>query len=73
MIEAATPALKLSQAAGTVRADLTSADLRILTAMLGSGLHTAEAHERNVIASRTLELVLDAIRAQPGAGSGKGS
>jgi len=73
VIEAATPALKLSQAAGTVRADLASADLRILTAMLGSGLHNAEAHERNVIASRTLELVLDAIRAQPGAGSGKGS
>lgn len=62
MIEAATPALRTSQDAGLVRPDLTPADVRVLAAMLGAGLHNATVSERNAIARRTLELVLDAIR-----------
>lgn len=65
MIEAATPALRVSQAAGVVRADLTPADVRVLSAMLGAGLHNAAPAERNAMARRTLELVLDAIRPRP--------
>lgn len=62
MVDAALPALKASQAAGTVRADLTASDIRVLSAMLGAGLHNATLAERNAIAARTLELVLDAVR-----------
>ena len=65
MIEAATPALIVSQAAGAVRADLTPADVRVLSAMLGAGLHNAAPGERTAMAKRTLELVLDAIKARP--------
>lgn len=65
IVAAAGPALAVSQAAGAVRPDLTSADLRVLAAMLGAGLHNAAPEERNAIARRTLELVLDAIRARP--------
>jgi AcrR family transcriptional regulator len=65
MIAAGEPALKTSQAAGTVRADLAASDIRVLSAMLGAGLHNAAPAERNAIAARTLELVLDAIRPRP--------
>lgn len=65
MIEAATPALRVSQAAGAVRTDLTSTDVRVLSAMLGAGLHNAVPAERDAMARRTLELVLDAIRPRP--------
>jgi AcrR family transcriptional regulator len=65
MIDAATPALTVSQAAGAVRPDMTPADVRVLSGMLGAGLHHAAPSERNAMASRTLELVLDAIRARP--------
>lgn len=65
MITAAVPALRVSQAAGVVRADLTPADVRVLSAMLGAGLHNAAPDERTAMAKRTLELVLDAIRARP--------
>lgn len=65
MVEAALPALKVSQAAGVVRPDLTSADIRVLSAMLGAGLHNATLAERNAVAARTLELVLDAVRYRP--------
>ncbi|KQW82471.1 TetR/AcrR family transcriptional regulator [Brevundimonas sp. Root1279] len=64
MIEAATPSLKLSQAAGTVRGDLEASDIRVLASMLGAGLHNAAPDERNAMARRTLELVLDAVRAR---------
>lgn len=64
MMEAAAPALRVSQAAGAVRADLTAGDMRVLSAMLGAGLHNAP-DERAAIAHRTLELVLDAIRPRP--------
>lgn len=62
LVEAAAPALKVSQAAGAVRSDLTTRDIRVLSAMLGAGLHNAAPRERNAIARRTLELVLDAVR-----------
>lgn len=65
MIAAAGPALRISQAAGAVRADLTLADVRVLAAMLGAGLHHATPDERTAMAKRTLELVLDAIKAHP--------
>lgn len=65
MIEAATPALNVSRAAGAVRADLTPDDVRVLSAMLGAGLHNAAPVDRTAIAARTLELVLDAIKARP--------
>jgi AcrR family transcriptional regulator len=66
MVEAAMPALKTSQAAGVVRADLAASDIRVLSAMLGAGLHNAAPRERNMIAARSLEFVLDAVRAVPG-------
>lgn len=62
LVAAATPAMRVSKAAGTVREDLTASDIRVLSAMLGAGLHNAAPAERNAIARRTLELVLDAIR-----------
>lgn len=65
MVTAALPALKVSQAAGVVRADLEASDIRVLSAMLGAGLHNAAPRERTAIARRTLELVLDAVRARP--------
>jgi AcrR family transcriptional regulator len=68
LVKAATPALKVSQTAGVVRADLKPADIRIVSAMLGAALNNAVSAERNAIARRTLELVLDAVRARPGDG-----
>lgn len=65
MVEAAGPALEVSRAAGTVRPDLEVSDIRVLAAMLGAGLHNAADAERNAIARRTLEFVLDAVRARP--------
>jgi AcrR family transcriptional regulator len=62
LVKAATPALKVSQAAGLVRPDLKPADIRIVSAMLGAALHNAAPAERNTIARRTLELVLDSVR-----------
>ena len=64
LVKAATPALKLSQACGVVRPDFRPADIRIVTAMLGAALHNAAPAERNALARRTLELVLDAVRAR---------
>lgn len=64
LVKAATPALKRSQAAGVVRPDLKPADIRIVTAMLGAALHNAVPAERNALARRTLELVLDAVRSR---------
>lgn len=64
MRQAAMPALRISQAAGLVRADLTPDDIRVLAAMLAGGLHNASLRERNAIARRSLELVLDAVRAR---------
>ena len=58
------PSLKVSQAAGVVRGDLKASDIRVLAAMLGGGIHNAKPAERNAIARRTLELVLDAVRAR---------
>lgn len=69
MVRAALPALKVSQAAGAVRADLKGSDIRVLAAMLGAGLHNATPSERNAIARRTLELVLDAVRTRVGDGA----
>lgn len=66
MIEAAAAPLKVSQAAGVVRPDLTLKDIRVLAAMLGGGLHNATPRERNGIARRTLELVSDAVKARLG-------
>lgn len=57
--------LKASQAADVVRPDLTPADMRLLSAMLGAGLHNAAPRERNAIARRTLELVIDSVRSRP--------
>lgn len=65
LVRAATPALKVSQAAGAVRSDLKPADIRIVSAMLGAALHNADAAERNALARRTLTLVLDSLRALP--------
>lgn len=62
LVKAATPALKASQAAGVARPDLEPADIRIVSAMLGAALHNAAPAERNAIARRTLELVLDSVR-----------
>lgn len=62
LVKAATPALEVSRAAGVVRADLKPADIRIVSAMLGAALHNAAPAERNVIARRTLEFVLDSLR-----------
>jgi len=63
LVKAATPALKVSQAAGVVRPDLEPADIRIVSAMLGAALHNADPAERNALARRTLALVLDSLRA----------
>ncbi len=63
MARIAEPSLAISKAAGLVRPDLSIADIRVLAAMLGAGLHNAAEDERNAIAQRTLELVLDAVRA----------
>lgn len=63
--KAASPSLQVSQKAGVVRADLGPADIRILSAMLGSALNNADPTERNAIARRTLKLVIDAVRARP--------
>ena len=65
LIAAAAPSLAQSQAAGVVRADITAADIRVLSAMLGAALHNAAPAERNVIADRTLSLVIQAVRARP--------
>ncbi|MFN3559012.1 MAG: TetR/AcrR family transcriptional regulator [Brevundimonas sp.] len=69
LVKAASPALKLSQASGVVRPDFRPADIRIVTAMLGAALHNAAPAERNALARRTLELVLDAVRARVGDGA----
>ncbi|RZJ95270.1 MAG: TetR/AcrR family transcriptional regulator [Brevundimonas sp.] len=63
--KAGASAMKASQAAGAIRPDLTPADMRVLSAMLGAGLHQAAPRERNAIARRTLELVIDAVRTRP--------
>ncbi|RZJ96042.1 MAG: TetR/AcrR family transcriptional regulator [Brevundimonas sp.] len=65
MRQACAPAMKVSQAADVIRPDLTPADMRVLSAMLGAGLHQAAPRERNAIARRTLELVIDAVRTRP--------
>ncbi|CAL1690710.1 hypothetical protein MMB232_00844 [Brevundimonas subvibrioides] len=65
LLKAAMPSLTVSQAAGVVRPDIGPADIRILSAMLGSALHNAAPAERNAIAGRTLKLVIDAVRARP--------
>ena len=62
LTKAGAPALRVSQAAGAVRADLEPSDIRVLSAMLGSGLHNAAPDERDAMAGRTLGLVLDAVR-----------
>lgn len=62
IIAAGTSALSLSQAAGRVRADLDPRDIRILTALLGAGLETADPAEREAISRRTRALVLDGLR-----------
>jgi len=64
IIKAATAPLKVSQAAGAVRADLQPGDVRVLAAMLGAGLHSATPTERRAIAARTRDFVLDAVRAR---------
>lgn len=64
IIAAGTSALSLSQAAGTVRADLEPGDIRILAALLGAGLETADPSEREAISRRTRALVLDGLRAR---------
>lgn len=64
LVKAATPSLKVSQIAGVVRTDLKPTDVRIVSAMLGAALHNAAPGERNAIARRTLELVLDSVRAR---------
>lgn len=69
MVRAAMPSLKLSQTVGIVRPDLKASDIRVLAAMLGGGIHNAKPAERNAIARRTLELVLDAVRAPAGGGA----
>ena len=65
LVKAATPALTLSQRSGLVRPEITPADIRILSAMLGAALHNAAPAERNTLARRSLSLVLDAVRAEP--------
>lgn len=62
LVRGATPALRVSQAAGRVRADIRPADIRILSAMLGAALHNAAPAERDALARRSLSLVLDAVR-----------
>ncbi len=64
LVEAATPALRASQAAGVVRGDIKPGDIRILSAMLGAALHNAEPAERNALARRSLSFVLDAVTGQ---------
>lgn len=65
LVVAATPPLSVSMKAGTVRSDLTPGDIRVISAMLGAGLQNARPDERDIIASRTLTLVLDALRVKP--------
>ncbi|WP_271084183.1 TetR/AcrR family transcriptional regulator [Brevundimonas sp. NIBR11] len=65
LVKAATPALKISQAADIVRDDITPSDVRILSAMLGAALHNAAPAERNAIAHRTLTLVIDSVQSRP--------
>lgn len=62
LVAAATPPLMVSMNAGTVRSDLTPGDIRVISTMLGAGLQNARPDERNAIAARALELVLDALR-----------
>lgn len=65
LVKAGTPALRISKAADIVREDIKPADIRILSAMLGAALHNAAPAERNALARRSLNLVLDAVRAEP--------
>lgn len=61
IIAAGTSALSISQAAGQVRADMEPQDIRIVAALLGAGLETAEPSEREAISRRTRALVLDGL------------
>jgi AcrR family transcriptional regulator len=62
IIAAGALALSRSQAAGRVRSDLDVEDIRIIAALLGAGLETAEADEREAISRRTRTLILDGLR-----------
>lgn len=62
MIAAGTSASSPSQAAGTVRADPGPGGIRLLAALLGAGLETADPTEREAISRRTRALVLDGLK-----------
>lgn len=64
--QAGADALRVSQAAGRVRADLTVEDIRVVALMLGAPSRTAAAADRDRLSRRTLELVLDAVRPPAG-------
>lgn len=65
IIAAGAAALALSQAAGKLRGDLGAEDIRIIAALLGAGLETADPSEREAISRRTRALVLDGLRPRP--------
>lgn len=62
--KAGAEALAVSQAAGTIRADLTVEDIRVIALMLGAPARTVRAQDRAALSHRSLELVLDAVRPQ---------
>ena len=62
LARAATGPLRVSQAAGVVRADVKPGDLRVLATMLAGPLATASPAERAAIRRRTLMFVLEAVR-----------
>ncbi len=64
IIAAGTLALSSSQAAGTVRADLKAEDIRIVAALLGAGLDTADPTEREAISRRSRGLLVDGLRSR---------
>ncbi|MEN5145946.1 TetR/AcrR family transcriptional regulator [Brevundimonas diminuta] len=65
MKQAGAEALAASQAAGRVRGDLTTEDIRVITLMLGAPSRTVAPQDREALSRRSLELVLDAIRPRP--------
>jgi AcrR family transcriptional regulator len=64
LVAAGASALSASQAAGKVRSDLGTEDIRVVAAILGAGLETADAAEREAISRRTRALVLDGLKAR---------
>ncbi len=65
LAEAGAEPLRRAQAAGLVRSDLTPADIRVIAALLGSGLVATPDQEKRAIAERVRSIVIDGVKARP--------